>query len=90
MGTLEPLARGMINHLLEREEPELWSQAGHLMLEFKREFASFECRDIVDRSFANGTELAEHMAGSPVCAQIKDWCRERTSALITANTVFSG
>jgi hypothetical protein len=90
VGTLEPLARGMINQLLKREEPELWSQAGHLMSDFKREFASLECRDIVGRSFANGSELAEHMAGAPVCARIKDWCRERTTALIAANTVFSG
>ena len=90
VGTVSPLVRGVMNQFLKRDEPELWSLAGRLMWEFRQEFASFECRDIVNRSFENGAELAEHMAGSPVCAQIKDWCRERTSALITANTVFSG
>jgi hypothetical protein len=89
VGTLEPLARGMINQLLKREEPELWSLAGHLMSEFKTRFGSLECRNIVGRSFASGSELAEFMAGSSVCAEIKDWCRERTSELIVANTVFA-
>jgi hypothetical protein len=89
VGTLIPFLRGHVNLYLDRREPELWSVANPFMREFRERYGSLECRDIVGRSFANGTELADHMAGSPACAQIKDWCRERTSALITANTVFS-
>jgi len=90
VGTLIPFLHGHVNLYLDRREPELWSVANPYMREFQARYGSLECRDIVGRSFASGTELAEHIAGSPVCAQIKDWCRERTSALITANTVFSG
>jgi len=89
VGTLVPFIRGHINLYLGHSEPELWSVANPFMREFKRKFGSLECRDIVGRSFQSGTELAEFMAGSSVCAEIKDWCRTRTSELISANTTFA-
>ena len=88
VGTFVPFMRGHINLYLERSEPELWAVANPFMREFAREFGSLECRRIVDRSFASGTELAEFMAASPVCAEIKDWCRRRAGELISANTIF--
>ncbi|MEW6555300.1 MAG: C-GCAxxG-C-C family protein [Actinomycetota bacterium] len=89
VGTLVPFLRGHYNLYFDRQEPELWAVANPFMREFKARYGSLECRDIVGRSFTSGGELAEHMAGSATCAEIKGWCRERTTALITANTVFS-
>jgi hypothetical protein len=89
VGTIIPFLRGHANLYLDRREPELWSVANPLVREFKTRYASLECRDIVDRSFRDGTDLAEFMAGSSACAEIKDWCRRKTGELIAANTVFS-
>jgi hypothetical protein len=89
VGTAIPFLRGHANLYLDRREPELWSVANPFMREFQAKYGSLECRDIVCRSFANGTELEEHMGGSSTCAGIKDWCRKRTTELITANTIFS-
>jgi len=90
VGTLAASVKGHRNLYLKRQEPELWSVASPFMREFKSKFGSFECRDLTGRSFADGTALAGFMAASAVCAEIKNWCRERACELITANTVFSG
>lgn len=88
VGTFIPFMRGHINLYLERSEPELWAVASPFMREFSREFGALECRDIVKRSLESGTELAEFMATSYICAEIKQWCRRRAGELISANTVF--
>jgi len=89
-GTLAASVRGHANLYRDRQEPELWGVAVPLMREFKERYASLECMDIVGRSFRSGSELAEHMSDSSVCAEIKAWCRERASELIETNTVFPG
>lgn len=89
VGTLAPVIKGHINLYLDRREPELWSVANPFMREFQARYGSLECREIVCRTFASGTELAEFMDSSSVCAEIKDWCRKRTTELIAANTVFA-
>jgi hypothetical protein len=89
IGTTIAFLRGHANLYLDRREPELWSVANPFMREFQAKYASLECRDIVGRSFRDGSELAEFMPGSSVCAEIKDWCRMRATELIVANTVFS-
>ncbi len=88
-GTLIPFLKGHVNLYLDRREAELWSLANPFMREFQSKYASLECKDIVGRSFRGGSELEEFMAGSSKCAEIKDWCRQRASELITANTIFS-
>lgn len=88
-GTLAAFLKGHANLYLDRREPELWSVANPLMREFKSRYGSYECRDIVGRSFASGSELDEFMGGEPVCREIKEWCAERATALINSNTVFS-
>ncbi|MBN2025224.1 MAG: C_GCAxxG_C_C family protein [Actinobacteria bacterium] len=89
-GTIAASIRGQSNLYFDRQVPELWGLASLLMREFKERYASLECRDIVGRSFRSGSELAEHMSASSTCAEIKAWCRERSSELIAANTVFAG
>ncbi len=89
VGTLIPTLKGNAGLFRGRREPGLWSIAYPFAREFARKYGSLECVDIVGRSFGSGTELAEFMSGSSLCAEIKDWCRERTSELIDANTVFS-
>jgi hypothetical protein len=80
---------GDANLYLDRREPELWSVANPFMREFRARYGSLECRDIVGRRFEAGSELAEFMETSTTCSEIKDWCRERASALIADNTVFA-
>lgn len=85
VGTLKPFLRGHVNLYLGRREPELWAVANPFAREFKERYGSLECRDITGRSFEGGTELAEFMAGSAACAEVKGWCRERASELIALN-----
>lgn len=87
VGTFIPFMKGHINLYLDRREPELWAVANPFMREFAKEYGTLECRQIVNRSFASGTELAEFMATSRTCAEIKGWCK-RASELISANTIF--
>lgn len=88
VGTLIPFLRGHVNLYMGRDEPELWAVANPLVKEFEGRFGSLECRDIVGRVFATGSELAEHMAASEKCAEIKGWCRERAVEKISAYTAF--
>lgn len=89
VGTLVPFLRGHANLYLDRREPELWAVANPFMREFRARYGSLECKDIVGRRFEAGSELAEFMETSSTCSEIKDWCRERASALIADNTVFA-
>ena len=89
VGTLVPFVRGHVNLYMGRGEAELWAVANPFMREFAREFGSLECRDVTARRFGSGTELAEHMAASEICAGVKEWCRARAARLISTNTVFS-
>ena len=88
-GTMAAFLHGHANLYLERSEPELWAVANPFVREFKRRYGSLECRDVAGRRFASGTELAEFMASSPACAEIKRWCRDRAVELIAANRVFA-
>jgi Putative redox-active protein (C_GCAxxG_C_C) len=79
---LAHFVHGQKNLYLKRHEAELWSVGTPFIREFKKEFGSLECRDLIGRSLASGVELAEFMPASPICAEIKDWCRRRTVQLI--------
>jgi hypothetical protein len=87
--TLDFNVRGHINLYLKRREKELWAIGNPFMREFRGEFGSLECKDIIGRSFKSGRELAEFVPGSTICSEIKDWCRERAVQLISANTAFN-
>lgn len=89
VGTVAAFLKGHVNLYLGRRRAELWAVANHFAREFARQFGSLECRDIVGRSFGNGTELADFMAGSRTCEEIKDWCRARGAELISTHTTFT-
>ena len=87
--TVEFNVRGHINLYMDRREQELWSIGNPFVRDFRNKFGSLEGKDIVGRSFASGTELAEFVPGSDVCSEIKDWCRDQAMELISANTAFN-
>lgn len=87
--TLQFNVRGHMNLYLNRREPELWSVGNPLVKEFRRRFGSLECRDIAGRSFESGEELAEFVPASPLCSEIKDWCRDQAVERISAYTCFN-
>lgn len=83
-GTLGAFLRGHANMYRGLERPEQWSVGGRLVRAFKREFGSLECATITGRRFEGAAGLAEYMEGREMCGAIKDWCRRRTSELITS------
>jgi len=87
--TVQFNVRGHINLYMDRREPEMWSVGNPLVREFRRRFGSLECKDIVGRSFESGKELAEFVPASPLCSEIKDWCRDQAVERISANTCFN-
>lgn len=76
-GTVRAFLRGHFNLYTGKGERELWAVANPLVREFRRRFASLECRDLTGRSFASGVELEAFVAASPRCAEVKEWCREK-------------
>ncbi len=80
--TLAPFITGHLNMYLGRQRAELWSVGGRLVQGFENLFGSLDCREITGRSFENAAELSKYMAGSEVCASIKDWCRSEASKAI--------
>lgn len=75
--TAATFVKGHANLYLNRIEPEIWSVANRAVRDFKSNFGSLECRDIIGRSFSAGEDLEEFMAGSEKCAEAKRWCLER-------------
>jgi len=89
IGTLVPFIRGHVNLYTGRQEPELWAIGNPFIKEFQRKFGSMECKDILNRSFNSGKELAEFVPASAICSEIKDWCRDQAIERISANTAFN-
>jgi len=87
--TMQYSARGHKDLATGSRKPGMWTVGNPFVKEFREEFGSLECKDIVGRYFDSGKELAEFMRGSDVCSQIKNWCRDQAVELISANTAFS-
>jgi hypothetical protein len=89
MRTAAAYVKGHANLHLNRREPEIWTVANQVARNFKREFGSLECKDIIGRGFSSGEELQEFMAGSEKCAEIKRWCLEKCTDQISYYTGFN-
>lgn len=79
--TLAPFARGYLNMLPGRDEPELWSIGSRLLSDFRNAFGSLECRAITGFEVRTPRELERHVSGSSTCGEITRWVAERLRGL---------
>ena len=76
-----------IAHFL-RGRPQLQALGKPLIDEFRQNFGSLECADLIGRSFQCGSELADHMSRSSTCGEIKNWCQREILELIASRALF--
>jgi hypothetical protein len=88
--TMQFTERGLKDLHSKPQRPGMWTVGSPMVKEFRNEFGSLECKDIVGRTFQSGKELAEFVPGSVICSEIKDWCRDQAIERISANTAFPG
>lgn len=74
--TVRAFLRGHINLYTGKGERGSCSVANPLVREFRRVFGSLECGELTGRSFASGEELEAFVSSSPLCAEVKEWCRD--------------